>query len=306
MGKPDRIDRLGQVLIGIAMLGALGNGLFMLFAPGEWYAAMPTVRFTGPLNTHFVRDIGMAYLACAMILAWALPNLYSRWLAALAGGLWLALHAGVHAYEVISGICGPGLFWADFAGVFGPPLLVLAGVALHLVRARIAPAGLPKAVVMPSMAKLGDGDYLPAIAAAPGHMFESFLHFIPATGHRYAAPSGLFHMARIGSTLVEDCGGCALITARAALADGVDREVVNAALAGGKALPDDLGGAFAFGQAIASKSPEAGALGDAIEAIHGRIARLELALTASLVRGFPGLKRGLGLAQSCSAIRLEI
>lgn len=37
------------------------NGVFMLAQPASWYAAVPGVLETGPLNTHFVRDIGAAY-----------------------------------------------------------------------------------------------------------------------------------------------------------------------------------------------------------------------------------------------------
>jgi len=43
-----------------------------------------------------------------------------------------------------------------------------------------------------------------------------------------------------------------------------------------------------------------------IEAAYGRVVRLELAMTAALVRGYPGLKRGMGYAQSCALTRLQV
>ncbi|MFZ3006326.1 MAG: hypothetical protein WA047_09125, partial [Phenylobacterium sp.] len=46
-----------------------GNGLFMLGAPLTWYDAVPGVPSTGAFNTHFVRDIGAAYLVTALGLA---------------------------------------------------------------------------------------------------------------------------------------------------------------------------------------------------------------------------------------------
>ena len=46
------------------------NGAMMLVAPGPWYEAVPGVTGTGPFNSHFIRDIGAAYLACAAGLGW--------------------------------------------------------------------------------------------------------------------------------------------------------------------------------------------------------------------------------------------
>ena len=306
MGRPDTLDRLAQAMVALTMLFSIANGLLMVVAPLPWYRMIPTLAFTGPFNPHFIRDIGMAYVTCGLILAWAVPNLRMRWLAALSGGLWLSLHAAIHLFEVASGICGPGVFWADFPAVFGPPMLVLAAVGLLAARRRIAPAGLPNAMAIPAIEALGDSGYARELAAAHGHAFEAFLHAIPVTTHRHDAPASLFHMARIGATIQEDCGECALIAARAALADGVSRADVNAALAGGVGLAPDLTSAFAFGQAIALHSVETAERGDAIEAAHGRAVRLELALTAAWVRSYPGFKRGLGLSQACSATRLEV
>jgi hypothetical protein len=134
---------------------------------------------------------------------------------------------------------------------------------------------------------------------------EKFKHFMPATMHRYDAPADLFHMARIGATLVEDCGPCALTAARGALDDGVDRDLVNAALAANP--PEgDLKTAFVFGAAIAQQQAEALTLGDQIEQDYGRSVRLELAMTAATVRAYPAMKRGLGLTRSCALTPLEI
>ncbi|OQW77397.1 MAG: hypothetical protein BVN33_04085 [Proteobacteria bacterium ST_bin13] len=62
---------------------------------------------------------------------------------------------------------------------------------------------------------------------------------------------------------------------------------------------------FSFGRAVASQSGDAALLGEAIEAGHGRIVRLELAVAAALVRRYPGLKRGLGLFQRCAVPPLQ-
>ena len=140
MGRADALDRVAQLLVALAALVALANGAFMLLSPLDWYGFVPTVRFTGPYNGHFVRDIGAAYLACGLILGWTLPDPRGRRFGIAAGGLWLAIHAFIHIYEVSMGICGPGIFWRDAPGVLGPPLLVAA--ALVIVRRHAPGAGL--------------------------------------------------------------------------------------------------------------------------------------------------------------------
>ncbi|HWU12376.1 MAG TPA: hypothetical protein VN157_00020, partial [Caulobacter sp.] len=50
------------------------NGAVMLLVPAWWYPRVPGVIETGPMNDHFVRDVGAAYLACALALGWALKD----------------------------------------------------------------------------------------------------------------------------------------------------------------------------------------------------------------------------------------
>ena len=230
-----------------------------------------------------------------------------RWLAAFAGSLWLALHGGLHVYEVLSGICAPNIFWKDAPGVLGPPLLIWVALTILIVRQRIAPAGTPNFGYMRVVEQRthGESDYIREIAAASGGALEKFKHFQPATFHRHETPADLFHMTRMGATLVEDCGPCAITCAEIALSDGVDRDLINRALSADP--PEgDMKTAFVFGAAIARQAAEAFALGDAIEASYGRTVRLELAMTAATVRAYPAMKRGLGLTRSCSITKLEV
>jgi hypothetical protein len=307
MGKDDSLDRVAQALVALVAFIALANGLYMLWDPFGWYQAVPTVKFTGPPNQHFLRDIGLGYLACGVLLVFAALNLRMRWLAAVAGSLWLSMHGALHIWEVMTGICAGSVFLADAPAVLGPPILLWIALAILFARQRVAPAGLPNAVILRAVDQLnpGESEYLREVAAAPGGAMEKFKHFMPATMHRYDAPADLFHMARIGATLVEDCGPCALTAARGALDDGVDRDLVNAALAANP--PEgDLKTAFVFGAAIAQQQAEALALGDQIEQDYGRSVRLELAMTAATVRAYPAMKRGLGLTRSCALTPLEI
>src|SRR5262245_30244333 len=87
------------IVLGLALAA---NGFLMLLYPGGWYAIVPGVSETGLLNPHFVRDIGAAYLVTgAAIAALALDARAAP--AALAGALFLTLHALVHVSDAIAG-----------------------------------------------------------------------------------------------------------------------------------------------------------------------------------------------------------
>ncbi len=305
-GKPDFLDRLAQVLVIAVGIFALLFGTFMIISPLDWYTAIPTVITTGPPNKHFIRDIGIAYATCGIILLYASINIHMRWMAALAGALWLSLHGVLHIYEVSVGICSPAVFVADAPGVLGPPLLVLAALAILFFRQRIAPAGVPDRLFLAATDRMSPGEsaYIHEIASAPGHMLEKFKHFMPASNHRYEASAGLLSATRIGAVLVEDCGPCAITAAQGALAEGLPRDEVNAMLAG--KLTGDNKLAFDFGQAIARQSAEADDLGLRIEQQFGRAVRRELAMAAAMVRAYPAMKRGLGLTTACSLTPLEV
>lgn len=307
MGKADTFDRVAQLLIAIVAIFALANSALMLIAPIDWYFAVPNVRFTGPPNQHFIRDIGAAYLCCGLMLSYAAFYPSGRWLAAFSGSLWLIAHGLIHVWEVSVGICGPDRFWNDSPGTLGIPLLVWVALGILFVRQRVTPAGLPKFALLGAVNRMSPDEsaYFREIATAPGHAFEKLANFMPVTMHRWKAPAELFHMARIGATLIEDCGPCALTAATGALDDGVSREHVNAALS---ASPPkgDLKTAFDFGQSIARHADDSITLGEAIELTYGRAVRLELAMTAATVRAYPAMKRGLGLSKSCSLVPLEV
>jgi uncharacterized protein YjeT (DUF2065 family) len=207
IGSPDWLYRVVQLLIALATLVCVANGVFMLWDPLAWYQMIETVKFTGPPNSHFIRDIGLAYFMCAVLLGFGLVRPSMRWLAVMAGGLWLSFHGGLHIWEVLTGGCTTEVFWQDAPAVLGPPLLVWVALGIMFVRQRIAPAGVPNLLYMRVMEQTthGEGAYIREIEAAPGGALEKFKHFQSATFHRHAAPADLFHMARIGATLVEDC-----------------------------------------------------------------------------------------------------
>ena len=78
-----------------------GNGIFMFVNPPAWYAAVPGVPDTGPLNLHFVRDIGIAYLTAGIALVWS--ELGAGWRASALAGVFIGGHSLLHLGETIGG-----------------------------------------------------------------------------------------------------------------------------------------------------------------------------------------------------------
>jgi uncharacterized protein YjeT (DUF2065 family) len=114
------------VLLGVALEA---NGIFMLVAPENWYFAVPGVTATGPLNQHFLRDIGLifVFMGAAFLVGAARSEL--RVLLWAAPTSWLIGHALFHFWEVAVGICSPSVIPRDFPAVTLPAII---GAALTL------------------------------------------------------------------------------------------------------------------------------------------------------------------------------
>lgn len=80
----------------ILALGGISvlTGVVIFAAPQAFYDAVPGLDLMGPFNGHFIRDVGLAYLAGGIVLVPA-GRLADRRLA-LAGTLWFCLHALFH------------------------------------------------------------------------------------------------------------------------------------------------------------------------------------------------------------------
>lgn len=110
-------------MIGFNALFLIGNGVFMLLAPVQWYVVVPGVKETGSFNQHFIRDIGIiqAFLGAAFAIGAVRTRLrVMLWGAATA---WLIAHAVFHFWEVAVGICAPSALARDFPAVTLPALL---------------------------------------------------------------------------------------------------------------------------------------------------------------------------------------
>jgi hypothetical protein len=103
----------------------LVNGFFMLLTPNQWYFAVPGVTETGPLNPHFIRDIGLGFLSAgaALVLAARLPTIARPLI--LVASIFLLGHALLHVIEMIvhGSEAGPAL--RDIALIVVPAALPL-------------------------------------------------------------------------------------------------------------------------------------------------------------------------------------
>lgn len=78
-----------------------GNGVFMFVDPQTWYDMVPGVPDTGPINFHFVRDIGIAYMTAGVALVWS--ELGAGWRASALAAVFIGGHSLLHVGETMLG-----------------------------------------------------------------------------------------------------------------------------------------------------------------------------------------------------------
>jgi hypothetical protein len=116
--------------LAVFAIANLVNGAWMLFDPAGWYAGLPAaVPDTGPLNPHFVRDLGGAFAVMGIGLLWAAFRPGVRLPVLVAVLLFYAFHALIHVTDTIAGRLPPSHWAIDFPGVYLPVLLLLVLVA---------------------------------------------------------------------------------------------------------------------------------------------------------------------------------
>ena len=113
----------------LSALGFAAFGLWMLVGPLDWYRSVPGAADSGPFNPHFVRDVGIGYLAMGLALGLAARLPAAAFPLALLVAVESLLHAGLHAGEHLAR--GHMLAAGEAAGVFGQAALA-AGLAWWL------------------------------------------------------------------------------------------------------------------------------------------------------------------------------
>src|SRR5437879_1241362 len=103
-----------SVLRPLAVLAASSSALVVRV---PWAYLPASVPDTGPLNVHFVRDIGAAFCTIGIALCVAAPQAQRHRGVILAASIFFVLHALVHVADMVSGRLHHNHWLIDFPGV---------------------------------------------------------------------------------------------------------------------------------------------------------------------------------------------
>ena len=290
--------------IGLGLLLA-ANGFLMLFDPAQWYAMVPGVPETGPLNAHFVRDIGAAYLVTGVAIA-ALALDARAAPAALAGALFLTLHALVHAFDAMAGRLHADHVLTDLVTVFAP-----AAIALWLVL-----SSTPSLRRMPMLTWFMKRR-LDAFERNTGYdvthvreMLDADIKAVMAlfkvqglARYRKDVPREPWYAAALVGVLAEDCGPCTQLGITMAEHEGVNPDTLRAIVAGDlRAMPDDVVVAYRFAKASLAHNPAADELRSEVVERWGQRGLISLSFALASSRVYPTVKYALGHGKSCTRL----
>jgi len=115
------------IVLGLFGLGNFANGAWMLASPAHWYINLPAgVPATGPLNEHFVRDIGCIFALLGIALLLSIRRRELRLPAMAAASAYSAAHALVHVFDSLRGLLEPGHWRLDLGPIYLSTLVLLA------------------------------------------------------------------------------------------------------------------------------------------------------------------------------------
>lgn len=148
--------------------------------------------------------------------------------------------------------------------------------------------------------------YLQTLADTSGAAFARWMLAMPATMYRRQAALDVWHLARLGATVAQDCGTCVQVVVSVARKEGVAASTLQQALDDPGALHDDARAAYAFGFAVSAQADDVLDHVHRIEGLFGHEAHVELAMAVATCLLFPVIKRGLGQALACSLVTVQM
>lgn len=152
-----------------------------------------------------------------------------------------------------------------------------------------------------------DLSYARDIAQASPRGFWKLALMKPVVSHQGTAPPTLHHLARLGSLMAEDCGGCLQTQVNEARAAGLSRDLLHRVVGdGGDSLAAVESAAYQFGRGVALNTGVPQSVRQSILEECGPQGLVDLTIAAASVRIFPALKRGLGYAESCTVVQIEL
>lgn len=124
-----------KIFLRLLALVSLGNGIWMVLHAWSWFEWIPGVSDTGAANAHFIHDVGIAFVVCALGLFWCAKNLAQARPVYLGVTLFIAGHALGHVVEILAGLLPHSHWLIDIPLVFLPAiLLVLAALPANWQR----------------------------------------------------------------------------------------------------------------------------------------------------------------------------
>lgn len=125
-GSSRLLERLLKIGFGVGGLTSLATGVWMWFAPRNWYDIFPgDIADFGPANLHFIRDLGGWYAAGGVLLLFALTNpVRFGGVALLVTLISSFAHSVSHLRDVISSEVGAEHWITDLPFVHGPLIIV--------------------------------------------------------------------------------------------------------------------------------------------------------------------------------------
>lgn len=290
--------------IGLGLVLAV-NGFLMLVDPAGWYAVVPGVPETGPLNLHFVRDIGAAYLVTGVAIAGL--ALDARALAAaLAGALFLTLHALVHVADAMTGRIHADHVLTDLATVFAPAAIALWLVLSSTPISRRIPMlnWLMKRRLDAFERDYGyDASYVRDMLAADVKAVMAIWKVQAMSHYRKDVPREPWYAAALVGSLAEDCGPCTQLGITMAEREGVAADTLRAIVAGDlRAMPDDVVVAYRFAKASLAHDAAADELRSEVVKRWGQRGLISLAFALASSRVFPTVKYALGHGKACARV----
>lgn len=106
----------------------IGNGLWMLVAASSWFYKMPiAAEDTGPLNEHFVHDLGLVFFLAGVGALWCARKPGYSLEVHLGVTIFIVGHALIHVVEILAGDLPSSHWLIDF------PLVTLPAVLLLLI-----------------------------------------------------------------------------------------------------------------------------------------------------------------------------
>ncbi len=155
--------------------------------------------------------------------------------------------------------------------------------------------------------KLGASmDYLRHILnTSPGAFFR-FASIMPFANSRKTLPPSAWFVAQIVALGKEDCGPCLQIAVNLASTEKVPAKVIQAAIDGRpEDLEDTLANVFRFAQSVVDGNDD-DALREIVRKEYGDCGLIEIAYSIASSRIPPTVKRALGYAKSCRAVKIEV